>query len=193
MAFSDVPSWPIRGLMKRRDQRASTSEDFGRRLRQLRHDIGMSRAQLARASGLSRWKLARFERERASISEVDLSALAETIGVEVGVLRGPGHNLSVAAGPLSNGAAGELRGEAALDALLREYLAMVVELRDSHQGMPTILRQDDLTELARTLGGTPQAIEARLRELLGTDAQGACALRTTILPSQGVSHAGRGA
>lgn len=145
----------------------------------------MSRAGLASASGLTRKQITAFERGKSSLSEQELTALAEACDVEVGALAPPGYNLAVAVGVLSNGAPGELRGQAALDALLREYLSMVVELRDGRDAPPSSLRQDDLSELARALGGTPEAIEARLIELLGTDEQEAWQLRATILPSLG--------
>jgi len=77
------------------------------------------------------------------------------------------------------------------DALLREYLSMLLELRDTQRISPTSLRQEDLSELATALGGTPEAIEARLMELLGTDEQEAWQLRTTILPSLGAASSRR--
>jgi transcriptional regulator with XRE-family HTH domain len=77
------------------------------------------------------------------------------------------------------------------DALLREYLSMLLELRDTQRISPTSLRQEDLSELAAALGGTPEAIEARLMELLGTDEQEAWQLRTTILPSLGAASSRR--
>jgi hypothetical protein len=73
----------------------------------------------------------------------------------------------------------------AQDALLREYLAMVLELRDAPDMAPASIRQDDLSELARALGGNPEAIESRLVELLGTDSAQAWELRTTLWPYLG--------
>ena len=60
---------------------------------------------------------------------------------------------------------------------------MVQELRQA-QGLPlSSLRQHDLSELAIALGGTPEAIEARLIELLDTDRRHAEQLRASIMPS----------
>jgi hypothetical protein len=73
--------------------------------------------------------------------------------------------------------------DAAFDALLREYLSMLLELRQASTIAPVSLRQDDLSELATALGGTPERIEARLVELLGTDAAGASEMRAVLLPS----------
>jgi hypothetical protein len=63
----------------------------------------------------------------------------------------------------------EVRGREALDTLLREYLAMVVELRSGQTVTPPTLRHEDLVELATALGDTPESIEARLVALLSTD------------------------
>ena len=71
----------------------------------------------------------------------------------------------------------------AFDALLREYISMVLELRRASTIPAVSLRQEDLTELAKALGGTPELIEARLIELLGTDAEGASEMREAMLPS----------
>lgn len=171
--------------MKRDRGQRATPDGGGDQLRQLRRTKGLSRGQLADSSGLSRRKIASFERGRASLSEEDLSALAAACEVEVGAIAPPGYKLAVNAGASADGAINELQGAAALDALLREYVSMVLELRDSPQGLSASLRQDDLYELARALGGTPEAIEARLMELLGADEHEAWQLRTTIVPSYG--------
>jgi transcriptional regulator with XRE-family HTH domain len=160
-------------------------KNHGDVLRRLRRTNNMSRAQLASAAGLSRKQITAFERGNPSLSDAELGALADALRVEVTSLTPPGCNLAVAAGVLSNGAVGELRGEAAFDALLREYLSMVLELRNGRHAPASSLRQDDLSELARALGGSPEAIEARLIDLLGTDEQEAWQLRATILPSLG--------
>lgn len=105
--------------------------------------------------------------------------------MEIEVLGRSVTNLTIAEGVTSNRATGELQGEAAFDALLREYLSMVLELRNSREAAPSSIRQDDLCELARALGGTPEAIEVRLMQLLGTDQHNAWQVRSTILPSLG--------
>jgi hypothetical protein len=67
----------------------------------------------------------------------------------------------------------EVGGGDARDALLREYLSMVVELRSGRAVEPPTLRRDDLTELASALGETPEEVEAHLLRLLATEAGGA--------------------
>jgi len=80
----------------------------------------------------------------------------------------PRLRLAVAAHPVSDPGAGWLEGDAALDALLEEYVAMLAELRGSTRVPASSLREDDLAELARVVGATPEAIETRLTELLET-------------------------
>ena len=53
------------------------------------------------------------------------------------------------------------------DGILREYLAMIYELRNLPVGTRPPMREEDLATLADALGGTPAAIEARLHELIG--------------------------
>ena len=55
-----------------------------------------------------------------------------------------------------------LRAGAGADGLLREYLAMIYELRNLPPGTRPPMREEDLAALADALGGTPEAIEARL-------------------------------
>ncbi len=149
--------------------RETVHDDFGTRLQRVRRAHEMSQAELAHASGLSRRRVAALERGKAPISDSELSALAAAFGVGVGAIAPPGSRLTVAAGALSTGGAGELRGGAALDAVLLEYVSMVAELRGSGTVAPSSLRQDDLEHLASAVGGTPKELEARLTELLGTN------------------------
>jgi hypothetical protein len=132
---------------------------------------------------LSRRRVVSLERGRTVASESEVANLAEACGVGIGVLATAGCRVTLVAETVSPHLTGEVSGDAALDALLREYVSMLLELRNSSEIAPVSFRHDDLTELARALGGTPQAIEARLIELLGTDAQGASELRSEILPS----------
>jgi hypothetical protein len=100
------------------------------------------------------------------LSEADLRTLAEACGVDVDELAPRNLRLALAAHALSDQGAVQLEGEAARDALLREYVLMLVDLRGSVDVPASSLRQDDLEELARVVGGTPAAIEDRLTYLL---------------------------
>ena len=125
----------------------------------------MSQAELAPRVGCEPTRDRGARRGRSSVSDADLHTLADACGVEIGVLAPPKFRLAVAAHALSD--QGRLaRGDAARDVLLREYVAMLVELRGATNVPTSSLRQDDLAELARVVGGTPEAIDARLTELL---------------------------
>ena len=153
------------GNMARQTEHTANA-DVGERLRQLRRTLGKSRGQLARASALTRRQVAAFERGKSSLSEADLRTLAEACGVDVDELAPRNLRLALAAHALSDQGAVQLEGEAARDALLREYVLMLVDLRGSVDVPASSLRQDDLEELARVVGGTPAAIEERLTYLL---------------------------
>jgi len=164
-------------LMRSDPDGTSAATAVGRTIEASRTAVGMSVAELARASGIGRRRVRAIERG-ATPDDQELSALAGACGVAPADLVPPGTNLRLLGG---DGRA--LEGAEALDALLREYISMVIEMRDADRLPAATLREEDLTELARALGGSPEAIEARLIELIGTDEKGAHDLRSTILPS----------
>ena len=177
---------PITRLMTHDDAGELARDDLGPRLQGLRRSSGMTHAQLARSSGLSRRRVASIERGKTTLSAADISALADACGVDVDVLTQPEFRFVGTGGVVSVGG-DELQGEAATDALLREYVSMVIELRAFRELSAAGLRQADLSELAHALGGTPAAIEARLIQLLGTDKEQAWRVRAAISPSLGPS------
>jgi transcriptional regulator with XRE-family HTH domain len=167
--------------MGRRDQ---GSGEFGARLEEVRREQRLSRRRLAAACKLSPRRLRAFEKGEAAPTEPELDRLARCLDVEVVTLWRSDDGPTVAAGMAADVTVGDLRGEAASDALLCEYLMMVRELRGSQVDTDApALRQDDLSELADALGGSPEAIEARLKDLLTTNDADARALRSLILPS----------
>ena len=117
--------------------------------------------------------------------ESDLWCLAGSCGVDVSELlprREPLH-VSPDLSTISTGdTIRHLRGPAEPEGVLREYLAMIYELRNLPPGSPVPLRQPDLTALADALGGTPDTIEHRLVELIGASPEEAARLRSMILP-----------
>ncbi|HXY92498.1 MAG TPA: helix-turn-helix transcriptional regulator [Acidimicrobiia bacterium] len=169
--------------MPRGDPAADDSTVIGDNVRTTRERNGLTASQVARSAGLTRRRLVAIERGRVVATNDELAAIANGCGVEKASLLPPGFGLRVAASTVSATATGELEGDSALDALLREYLMMVLELRNASPTPTMTLRDADLIELARALGGTPDAIEARLRELLGTDVDATSELREAILPS----------
>ena len=141
---------------------------FGAALQTVRAGAGLSSRKLARASGLAIKRVSQLESGDGLPTDRELGVLAQACGVSVFDLLPPGYTLRVL---LHDGTAGpqELQGQVALDALLREYVAMVVELRAGRAVTPPTLRHEDLVELATALGDTPESIEARLVNLLGAD------------------------
>jgi transcriptional regulator with XRE-family HTH domain len=161
---------------------------IARRVLETRESAGLSRAELARIGGLTKRRLDSIEHGRVSASESELRAVAAACEVDVGALIPLGYQFTLAASATTTSSS-QLQGDAALDALLREYVSMVLDLRSLAPEQLTSIRQDDLTELARALGGTPEAIETRLTQLLGTTDGSAAALRASILPSSNPAHA----
>ena len=155
--------------------------EFGRALAGARERARLSTRKLAQVTRLPRRRIEALERGDELPTEAEIAVLAQGCTLTVFELIPPGFSLSV----LVHGESGptEARGERALDALLREYLSMVVELRSGHAVTAPSLRQDDLVELAAALGDDREAIEARLIGLLGTDGTDAPAIRSLILPS----------
>ena len=156
--------------------------DFGDCLEAARREAGLSPRKLAKKCGVPTRRIADLEQGTSVPTDRELGALAQGCGVSVFDLLPPGYSLRVLANSGSDGAQ-ELQGREASDALLREYLSMVVELRSGRVVTPPTLRHDDLAELAAALGDSPQAIETRLVELLDADATDASSILSMILPS----------
>jgi transcriptional regulator with XRE-family HTH domain len=159
----------------------SGDSDFGPSLRAVRERAGLSPRKLAKSSGVDVRRITELERSAAPPTDRELGALAQACRVSVFDLLPPGY-VGVLAHDDACGAH-EVRGAEASDALLREYLSMVLELRSNRVVTAPTLRHDDLVELAAALGDTPEAIEVRLVALLDTDAADADAIRSMILPS----------
>ena len=189
LPFSARPGTPIRRLVAKTAERKvredPSAKDVGRQLRQVRRKQGLSRAEVARSAGLTRRELAAYERGRVHIPESDLWCLAGSCGVEVGELLPHRDELRIDSS-LASLAIGDsirhLRAPAEPDGLLREYLAMIYELRNLPPGSRIPLRETDLATLADALGGDPETIEMRLMELIGASHEEAARLRAMILP-----------
>jgi len=170
----------------------ATATEVGRHLRSVRKAQGLSRAEVARSAGLTRRELAAYERGRIPVPDSDLWCLAGSCGVDVSELL-PSRDKLVANSDLGSLTVGDsvarLRAGASSDGLLREYLAMIYELRNLPPGTRPPMREEDLAALADTLGGTPEAIEARLHELIGVSRDEAARLRAMILPPRSLPAA----
>ena len=67
------------------------------------------------------------------------------------------------------------------DEVLKSYLGLLYELRDTSPGAWIPLRDEHLDSLADILGGDPDAIEHRLVELMDVDREEAAAMRAVLL------------
>lgn len=170
----------------------ATSGEVGRHLRTVRKAKGLSRAEVARSAGLTRRELAAYERGRTPVPDSDLWCLAGSCGVDVSDLLPSRDKLNVG-GDLGSLTVGDsvrrLRAGAGNDGLLREYLAMIYELRNLPPGTRPPMREEDLAALAEALGGKPEAIESRLAELIGASRDEAARLRVMILPPRALPPA----
>jgi transcriptional regulator with XRE-family HTH domain len=162
---------------------ASERTTVGSRVREARLQAGLTPRALARRSGLTKRTLMAIESGRGALSDEARTMIATACAVDVGDLSPREHRQIPAVPDDPATASGDRRGDVGLDALLREYLAMVVEMRNTTSIPLSSLRAEDLDELARALGGTPQAIEARIAELLGSTPGEAAETRNAILPS----------
>ncbi len=144
--------------------------DFGTRLEAARRAAHLSSRNLAKQSGVAPQRIGELERGAAVPTDREIGVLAQVCQVSVFDLVTPGATLRVLTADDPSGA-GAVDGVDARDALLREYLSMVVELRAGRLIAPPTLRRDDVVELATALGDTPEAVEARLLELLEREAQ----------------------
>jgi len=154
-------------------------------VRGARGAAGLTRRQLARRSGLSRRALAAIERgTRVASDEESVAIAAACEPASTSRPQGPTPDPAAVtiAAPNAHG------GTVALDDLLREYIAMVVELRSTTVASFGSLRLEDLTVLAAALGSTPETIEARIMDLLGNEASQASEMRSAILPSTAGIH-----
>src|SRR5262249_26805014 len=170
----------------------ATASEVGRHLRTVRKAQGLSRAEVARSAGLTRRELAAYERGRIPVPDSDLWCLAGSCGVDVSELL-PSRDKLIANSDLGSLTVGDsvarLRAGASSDGLLRESLEMTYELRNLPPGPGPPMREEDLAALADTLGGTPEAIEARLHELIGVPREEAARLRAMILPPRSLPAA----
>jgi transcriptional regulator with XRE-family HTH domain len=136
--------------------------EIARRISGTRLEVGRSRADLARASGMDPRRLEALESGRAAPSEVELRALAAACDVHYGEFIPPGYHLTLAIGAVL--AAGRATSDRDRDALIRKYVATVMELRRSPVKL-TSIRREDIEELARVLGTTPEDVTERLARL----------------------------
>ncbi len=136
--------------------------EIARRVTNARIVAGSSRVDVARAAGMEPRRLELVETGHVAPSEVELRALAHACGVDYGELIPPGYHLTLAIGAVL--AAGRTTTDAERDALIRQYVQTVMQLRRGPVKLATI-RREDIEELARVLTTTPEDVIDRLERL----------------------------
>ncbi len=148
----------------------------------LRRRSGRSRHDLANDSGVTAAELRSFERGTSTPSAEVRRRLATALAVDPEVLV-PARSAVVVESDavIVNGQTRPLRtGDT--EEILREYLAVLYEMRHPRPGTEVRLREHDVVALAAALGpdADPEAIEARLIELMGVTSKQAARMRSTI-------------
>jgi transcriptional regulator with XRE-family HTH domain len=179
----------VHSVVSAADERQMTAHDeshapsaFGACLRAARHDAGLSKRSVAKRSGVPLRRVTALDAGTGVPTDRELGALAQACRVSVFDLLPSGYSLRLLAQDEASGPR-EVSGPEAMDALLREYLSMVVEMRAGRPVTAPTLRHEDLVELAAALGDDPEAIGARLVELLDAQDADASVLVSMILPS----------
>ena len=158
---------------------------LGTALRDARMAAGLNRRDLAARAGCSTRQIKAFERGEAQPDDAQLECLAMACAQPVDTLlptRGE-VPVALAEGRLHVGTtSAPLRSEEPpTDEVLRSYLGVVYELRESKPGSRIPLRDRDLDALATALGSDPEFVETRLVELMDVTREEAAALRVALI------------
>ncbi|HEX7521377.1 MAG TPA: helix-turn-helix transcriptional regulator [Acidimicrobiia bacterium] len=148
----------------------------------LRRRSGRSRHDLAYDSGVTAAELRSFERGTSTPSAEVRRRLATALAVDPEVLV-PARSAVVVEHDalIVNGQTRPLHtGDT--EEILREYLAVLYEMRHPRPGSKVPLREHDVAALAAALGpdADPETIETRLIELMGVSREQAARMRSII-------------
>jgi transcriptional regulator with XRE-family HTH domain len=158
---------------------------LGTALRDARMAAGLNRRDLAARAGCSSRQIKAFERGEAQPDDAQLERLAMACAQPGDTLlpaRGEAP-VALADGRLHVGTtSAPLRtDEPPPDEVLRSYLGVVYEMRDSKPGSRIPLRDRDLDALATALGSDPEFVETRLVELMDVTREEAAVLRVALI------------
>jgi transcriptional regulator with XRE-family HTH domain len=157
----------------------------------LRRRSGRSRHDLANDSGVTAAELRSFERGTTTPSADVRRRLATALAVDPEVLVPARSAVVVEPDALIvNGQTRPLHtGDT--EEILREYLAVLYEMRHPRPGSEVPLREHDVAALAAALGpdADHETIEARLIELMGVTSEQAARMRSIILQRRVVTPA----
>ena len=158
---------------------------MGAALRAARRAAGVRRRDAAGRVGLKTAALRNYERGSEPVPDDVAGRLADAYDCDVSTLL-PNRDVApviLEPGYLRVGPASKtLRSDDPHpDEVLKGYLSLLYDMRDLKPGTRIPLRDHDLDALAEALGGTSDAIEARLIELMHVTRDEAAAMTATLL------------
>ena len=163
----------------------ASADRVGAALRAARRSAGLRRRDAAARVGLDAKHLRNYERGSAQIPEDVANRLAGEYGCDPSQLLPERPTASVILEPRRVSVAGASKAlrsdDPHPDEVLRGYLGLLYEIRSTKPGTEIPLRDKDLEALADALGGSPDAIETRLIELMDVTRDEAAAIRATLL------------
>jgi len=162
-----------------------SSRRLGAALHEARVTAGLSRRETAARAGCTTRQLRAFERGEAQPDDAQMERLALACSRPVGAIVPTRDDAPVALadGRLHVGESStSLRSdEPPTEEVLRSYLGVVYEMRDSKPGARIPLRDRDLDALAVALGSDPEIVETRLVELMDVTREEAAAMRSALI------------
>ena len=162
-----------------------SSRRLGAALHEARVTAGLSRRETAARAGCTTRQLRAFERGEAQPDDTQMERLALACSRPLGAIVPTRDDAPVALadGRLHVGeSSASLRSdEPPTEEVLRSYLGVVYEMRDSKPGARIPLRDRDLDALAVALGSDPEIVETRLVELMDVTREEAAAMRSALI------------
>ena len=162
-----------------------SSRRLGAALHEARVTAGLSRLETAARAGCTTRQLRAFERGEAQPDDAQMERLALACSRPLGAIVPTRDDAPVALadGRLHVGESStSLRSdEPPTEEVLRSYLGVVYEMRDSKPGARIPLRDRDLDALAVALGSDPEIVETRLVELMDVTREEAAAMRSALI------------
>jgi transcriptional regulator with XRE-family HTH domain len=161
----------------------ASAQRFGAALRAARRAVGLRRRDAAARSGLQTSELRNYERGSVVTPEDVVRRLAAEYGCDAAALLPRRAPVVIEPGRLHVGRLSATLGSdnPQPDEMLKGYLSLLYELRSKKPGTRIPLRDHDLDTLAEALGGTSDAIETRLIELMHVSRDEALAMTATLL------------
>jgi transcriptional regulator with XRE-family HTH domain len=161
----------------------ASAQRVGAALRAARRGVGLRRRDAAARIGLQSSELRNYERGSVPAPEDVVDRLAREYGCDTATLLPSRATVVLEPGYLHvGGSSTTMRSDDPKpDEVLKGYLSLLYELRSKKPGTRIPLRDHDLDALADALGGSSDAIETRLTELMHVSRDEAASLTATLL------------